>query len=158
MFLLKEAEKLQPSLPISGRILGVDFGLKQQGIAIGESDTYNVQPLAIIRARSRKKSINAVLEIIAKWQVRIVVFGYPMQQEGQYYKSNSAILMSLEKYIQTLQKQYKLPVFLFNEHFSSQQARYCNKLTLNQREYSQIDDLAATIILQNWFANLAQLK
>ncbi len=65
------------------RILGIDFGFKRIGIAIGESEVGIVSPRSAMQASGSLKTDAATLSKLArKEEVQAIVLGLPIEETG----------------------------------------------------------------------------
>ena len=62
-------------------VLGIDFGQKRIGLAIGQSFTGNANPLKVIG--NNKDTLNQLQQIIKEWQINRVVMGLPLTMDGE---------------------------------------------------------------------------
>ena len=136
-------------------VLGIDFGTRQQGLAVAEMATENVQPLQVVRASNRKQAIEQIVHIGKEWNIVAYVIGYPSSICGDNcYSTNRSLQQSLKRFVHELSQCHPLPIFFEEEHFSSVEARQIKKTYNLQRNDDRVDDLAAAVILQRWVATL----
>jgi putative Holliday junction resolvase len=64
------------------RLLGVDLGTKRIGLAVGDTVTGVVQPLATIRRSEIERDAQTVGTLIAEQRVDELVVGYPLNMDG----------------------------------------------------------------------------
>ncbi len=131
-------------------VLGIDFGSKRIGLSIGQTLTQSAQPLDTLA--NNKQVFDNLIEIIKEWQVKQLVLGLPLDMDGQ----EQEITRQVKNFAKKLTRYTRLPVDFMDERLSSfeaerrfQQLRQ-NKL-IKAKNKSQIDALAAQIILQSWF-------
>lgn len=129
-----------------GTILGFDFGLKKIGIATGQTITYTAKPLSIITAQNGIPDPDVITKLFAEWQPVACVVGLPFNADG----SASDLVPKAKKFGNRLNANFKVPVFFFDEHLSSHEARQ----VYNKKSKAPIDDVAAMIILESWLQTL----
>ena len=62
-------------MPASGTILAFDFGLRQIGVAVGNSVTSTSQALTTLAAHDGTPDWAAVTDLVAEWQPGLLVDG-----------------------------------------------------------------------------------
>lgn len=122
------------------RFLGVDYGLKKIGLAVGDDETGLAFPHVVIPAG---EDAPQRLKAIAKEQgIDAFVAGIPIPTEAHYSEEQLNLTLA---FVSSLKAATKLPVHLVDEQFSSAEARRM------QKEYgvkAPEDAVAAMIILQ----------
>ncbi len=133
-------------------ILGVDFGLKRVGLAIGQTLT---RQAAEMKTLQNTGDLLAQLQsIIEEWQIRRVVVGWPLKMDGE----DQAITKKTRQFAEALQQRTGVEIDYVDERLTSRDAnqRFIelrqSGLT-RQSNKEKIDALAACIILQSWFDN-----
>ena len=124
------------------RILGIDYGRKKLGIAIGDKETKFAEPLSVIRYSSPEEGFTKTEQIVKVEQAGQVVIGV---SEGLSAEEAKNFGEKLKKVIQ-------IPVFYFDETLSTMEAQ---KLSLEagikrKKRKSMEDAYAAALILQNY--------
>jgi putative Holliday junction resolvase len=119
------------------RYLGVDWGEKRIGLALGDSETGIATPYKVV------KNIADIIKVIKEEDVNQIIVGKPLSI------SNSKFQISNEfnDFIKLLENSASIPVKLFDERLSSQAA---DKLTGDRKTKAGRDELAAMIILQGY--------
>ena len=74
-------------------LLGVDYGTKKTGLAIGQSVTRNSRPLKVLY----NNYIKEIKNVIDEWDIDIVVIGYPK------YKKESSIHKEIKSFAKNIQ-------------------------------------------------------
>lgn len=119
--------------------LGIDWGEKRIGLAIGNSETKLASPLGVA------KDIDELKKIIIKEKIDKLILGEPVNNQMQ--KINKPFL----DFVKLLEKEINLPISLIDERFSSQAA---DSLDPDARRDGKRDEIAAMIILQSYFDTL----
>ena len=131
--------------------MGIDFGIKKIGIAIGQIITTKTTPLKIINNYNNKINWTEIHNIIENWKPNVIVIGYP------YCKKKGALIKKLDKFIEDLNDRYKdsIQILTFSEVLSTEESKIIyNDMRKSNYKISQkvnLDDLSASIILQSWF-------
>jgi putative Holliday junction resolvase len=131
--------------------MGIDFGSKKIGFAIGQLITAKSSPLGIVINKNNQVNWTDIQHLIDKWKPDVIVVGYP------YALKKNKFLESLDNFIQDLTNMYKdtIQISVFSEVLSTEESkeRYANirKSDYNISKKDNLDDLSASIILESWF-------
>lgn len=130
------------------RILAVDPGEKQIGLAISDPTGTIANPLLIFKHQSNSKNLEIILEQICRLEVDLVIIGQSLDEEGV---PNFAGKRS-QKMAESLKKQTPIPVLLWDESLSTMEARNTRIIlgVPRKKRHGHMDDLAAAIILQSY--------
>ena len=126
--------------PLSGVVIGFDFGLKRIGVAIGQTVTQTASPETIVSSRDGQPDWAHITKLFESWKPVAILVGLPMRLDG----SEQALTQPARKFGQRLSGRYQRPVFYIEEQLSSIEAES------RQLKSQHIDDHAAQIILENW--------
>ncbi len=132
---------------IEGRLLGIDHGLKRIGLAVSDASGLVARELTIIKRKSKAEDFARINHIAAEQRVIALVVGLPTNYEAAPGKHTQADTVRL--WVERLRETTALPVVLWDEQLSSEDAR---ELARQQRRKptEPIDDLAARVILQSY--------
>ncbi len=117
-------------------LLGLDYGIKRVGYAIGDAKTKIVSPGKILN--NDKNLIKNIVNIVKSYNISTIVLGYPITLKGK--EGQRAILVKAFK--EELEKEINIPIYLYDERFSTVRAKELNKKNL--------DAIAAYIILSDF--------
>ena len=131
--------------------IGIDFGLSNMGIALGQSITKMAAALKTIHIKNKKFKWGELDEIIKQWQPAAIVIGLPLTEDGEH----QLITKQASNFAKKLIIRYKIPVFEIDERYSSMQAQddfaEARKSGNAKRKHSKnLDAHAAKNILQRW--------
>ena len=130
------------------KILAVDHGEKRIGLAVTDSTGSIASPLKVIKHVSRLIDAAEVAELAIQNEVELVIIGQSFDEQGH---PNSAGRRA-ERFAETLKTQTKIRILLWDESFSTQEAR-ATRIEMGVRRKKRgghLDELAATIILQSY--------
>lgn len=130
------------------RILAVDHGEKRIGLAISDPTGTIANPLTVIQHVSRAVDAAQVAAIAAEHGAGLVVIGQSFDEAGQPNLAGRRAA----RFAQALREQTDLPVELWDESFSTQQARAAriHMDVSRKRRSGHLDEIAATVILQSY--------
>lgn len=131
-------------------LLAFDFGKKRIGVAIGQTITQTARPLVTLSAEDGKPDWQAVTALIKKWQPDAFVIGIPLNMDG----TEQPLTQFARGFANTLKEQYNLPVFEMDERLTTKDARerLFAEGGYKALQSGLVDQVAAQLILQNWFA------
>jgi putative Holliday junction resolvase len=130
------------------RILAVDPGSKNIGIALSDPTSTFANPLTLIKHVSRAVNAGAILELAVKHEVGKIVVGQSLDEDGQpTFEGRRAARLAAE--IRSLSD---LPVELWDESLSTVEARQAQIAigSPRRKRKGHLDDLAAAVILQSF--------
>jgi|TARA_X000000950_G_scaffold249490_1_gene309401 putative Holliday junction resolvase len=120
-------------------LIGFDFGLKRIGVATANTTTMIATPLTILRAHSGVPDWIAVSRIIDEWTPDLLVIGLPVNMDG----SDGELSSRAKKFARRLSARFNKRTVMIDERLTSHEAKKI-------RPDENIDDLAATFILETW--------
>lgn len=128
------------------RILGIDYGTKRVGVAVGDTEAKTAVPLAVLRIKNHESGIMGVVELVKQEEVELVVVGQggkgPMQAKVQEF------VKKLREFVR---------VEIADEHFTTVQIEKIMKGYGKERRHIDKDSAAAALILQGWLDNNAEM-
>ncbi len=130
------------------RILAVDHGERRIGLALSDPTATIATPLKVIEHISRPVDAAQVAALAAEYEAGLIVIGQSFDEEG---RPNLAGRRAA-RFAEALRSQTQLPVELWDEAFSTQDARaacIAGGASRKKRGGHQ-DALAAAVILQSY--------
>lgn len=130
------------------RILAVDHGEKRIGLALSDPTATIARPLRVIEHISRLMDAAQVATLAQENGVGLIVIGQSFDEEGQPNLAGRRAA----KFAAALREQTSIPVVLWDESFSTQDARAARiELGVSRKKRSGHQDaLAAVVILQSY--------
>jgi putative Holliday junction resolvase len=138
-----------------GRVLGLDVGERRIGVAISDPDRRFALPLHSVDGRDHASAIAAIAAIAVEDDAGEIVVGLPLSLSGEAGKQAEKATAFADE----LKERLGLPVHLWDERFSSQEAQRRvaeehqpsgtkGRRMRSKRVDADTDALAASIILQ----------
>lgn len=130
------------------RILAVDHGEKRIGLALSDPTGALASPLTVLAHVSRAVDAAQVAAIAAEHEVALVIVGQSFDEQGR----PNAAGRSAARFAEALRAQTNLPVEMWDESLSTQDARD-SRLALGlprKKRAGHHDALAAVVILQSY--------
>lgn len=130
------------------RILAVDHGEKRIGLALSDPTATIASPFKVIEHVSRLLDAAQVASLAAENEVGVIVVGQSFDEEG---RPNLAGRRAA-KFADALREQTQIPVELFDESFSTQDARAAviEMGVSRKKRAGHQDALAAVVILRSY--------
>ncbi len=137
-----------PSHQKPATVLAFDYGLKQIGVAVGNTLLGTTRSLTVLRARDGVPDWSALAALVAEWQPDLLVVGDPLNMDG----SVSELATRARKFGRRLHGRLGLPVTMTDERLSSYTAKQEQREQGHRGDYKAvpIDSYAAELILQTW--------
>ncbi|HXS73951.1 MAG TPA: Holliday junction resolvase RuvX [Rhodanobacteraceae bacterium] len=138
-------------------LIGFDYGTRRIGIAAGNRISASAQSLQALQAKGGEPDWQRVDALLAEWQPEALVVGLPLTLDG----GEQAVTLGARAFARTLQERYRLPVHLIDERHTSQEAarRFAAQRAAGlqrRRNATNIDSLAAVVILESWLSENAR--
>jgi putative Holliday junction resolvase len=133
--------------------LAFDFGLKQIGVAYGQTLTGSANGLSIVKASDGAPDWSQISFVIDEWKPDILLVGLPLNMDD----SESELSQRARRFARRLQGRFGLEVRMVDERLTSREAK--SMIHEDQRnsgrrgkvaDLTKIDHLAAALILQGW--------
>jgi putative Holliday junction resolvase len=130
------------------RILAVDHGEKRIGLALSDPTATIASPFKVINHVSRLMDAAQVANLAAENEVALIVIGQSYDEEGNPNLAGRRAA----KFAEALREQTQIPIVLWDESFSTQDARATRiEMGVSRRQRSgHMDELAAVMILKSY--------
>lgn len=125
--------------------LAFDYGLKQIGIAVGQTLTNSANPLTVIKARDGQPNWSEIEKIILEWAPQLLLVGLPLNMDG----TESEFCLRARKFARRLDGRFGLETKMVDERLTTREAKSRDGNRNSYRD-DPIDNLAAQIILESW--------
>jgi len=131
-----------------GRILAVDYGDKNIGLACSDELGLTVRPLPSMPNLGRRDLIHRLQTMVPEMDIRRLVLGIPFNMDGT--RGDSALRM--ERLEARLRAALKIPLAGVDERLSTVEALefWRTMSPKQQRKYRTVDSLAAALILERY--------
>jgi len=130
------------------RILAVDHGEKRIGLALSDPTATIASPFKVIEHVSRLMDTAQVANLAEENKVGLIVIGQSFDEEGMPNLAGRRAA----KFAEALKEQTQIPIVLWDESFSTQDAR-ASRIELGvsrKKRAGHHDSLAAVVILQSY--------
>ena len=136
-----------------GVYLGFDFGYKRIGVAVGQALTGSASPLSTLDAKLGVPNWEAVQKVLNQWKPLALIVGLPTCiDDSEQYTTSAA-----KGFARQLRKRFALSVHLVDERLSTVEARahLFAKGGYRKIKNSEVDSIAACIILEQWLQGIS---
>lgn len=130
-------------------VLAFDYGLKNIGIAFGQSITGTASELPPIKARDGVPNWQHIEQIVTEWRPQKLLVGLPFNMDD----TETALCPRVRKFANRLHGRLGLPVELFDERLTTRMAKEEASERGHHGHYASapIDSIAARLLLESWF-------
>lgn len=130
------------------RVLAVDPGEKRLGIAISDPSGTIAGPFTVLKHTARMVDAAAIAQIAMEQEAGLIIVGEALDDEGQPTPQSR----HAERLAEAIRSQVNIPVMLWDESGSTQEARAARiALGASRKKRSgHLDELAAAVILQSY--------
>jgi len=139
-------EKFKKNIDNNSRLLGIDPGKKNIGIAICDENKVVATPLKIIKKNKFQILLKEIQEIIKENDIKGIVIGNPINMDGSFGKASQ----SATGFAKNLSINITIPIVLWDERLSSEGSfKITRDLGTNVTDrVKKLDKNAAAFILQ----------
>ena len=139
-------EEFKKNIDNNSRLLGIDPGKKNVGIAICDENKVVATPLKIIKKNKFQILLKEIQEIIKENNIKGVVIGNPINMDGSFGKASQ----SATGFAKNLSINISIPIVLWDERLSSEGSfKITRNLGTNVSDrVKKLDKNAAAFILQ----------
>ena len=130
--------------------IGLDYGTKKIGIAVGQIITMDARPLKVIH-KNKGDLMEQLYMVINEWNPNVIILGYP------YANKKNNFMREVDNFYMNLMNKYKgqIDIVKFNEELSTEEGLLISKQlrqeNIIKKNKKNVDDIAATLILLSWF-------
>ncbi len=130
------------------RILAVDHGERRIGLALSDPTGTIASPLTVIKHVSRVLDAAQVAQIAEQHEAELIIVGQSFNEDG----TPNLAGRRAAKFAQALREQTNIPVEMWDESFSTQDALAAQiEMGISRRKRAgHHDALAAVVILQSY--------
>lgn len=139
--------------PHTGRILGLDWGLRRCGVAVSDEKRDFVFVREQINIKEQAELISAVLDLVQDDKIVGIVIGLPLHADG----TDSDTTKMVRQFADDLSKKTDLPIIFIEENLTSTMAEQEMTKKSRAKIKTELDSLSAKIILENAISVLKRI-
>jgi len=127
------------------RILGVDFGDRNIGLAVSDKLLITAQALGSYRVKNEEEDKKYFKDLVSKYEIEKIVIGLPLRMDG----TPGTRVQKTQKFASWLENVLKLPIVFWDERLTTKQALdILNQQKISGKKKKKLkDQISATIIL-----------
>ena len=129
-------------------ILGIDYGLKSAGFAVGEQITNSCSTYFSKKFKNRKELVEKIKNLITEWDINIIVIGLPLNMDN----SESEMSLEIRNFSKKLEKDINIKINFVDEKLTTYEAKQIMKDLNKNKQYIEKNNhgLAAKLILDSF--------
>jgi len=130
------------------RVVAVDLGTRRIGVAVTDGLRMTAQPLATIARHGGQRDLDAIADVVKRYEAGRVVVGLPLSPEGEVGRA----ARSVQAFVERLRGVLAVPIDLIDESFTTVEAQdVLLQADLSRaRRKEVVDRVAAAVILRRW--------
>lgn len=131
-----------------GRILAIDYGMKNIGLACSDELRFTVQPLESLQNLGKKDFLKKIRATVQTLEICELVIGIPINMDG----SKGASVDRIDGIVRSLKGALRIPISGTDERLSTVEALeiWRGMTPKQQKRYRTVDSLAAALILERF--------
>ena len=133
-------------------VLSFDIGKRRIGLAFCDALFITVSILPAVKRSNNFEEINTIKEYIARHNIRGLIFGLPLDDNGHMTKQ----AIDCQNYGHEITEKLKLPFNFVNEHSSTWAS--IDTYALKKDKSGLVDSYSAKIILEQWINEGPELR
>jgi putative Holliday junction resolvase len=130
-------------------VLGIDYGKKFVGYAVGNNISLSSSTYGTIFYKNQKNLFTDLKKLINDWDIQYIVIGLPLNMDD----SESEMSLFIRKLAKRIQKSLNIKCKLHDERLTTFEAK--ELMIENKKSSKQVisdnDGVAAKLILESWF-------
>lgn len=152
-----DLDKFARSVAAKKAIIGFDYGEKRLGVAVSDLSWTIATPYTIVHRQGWEKDWAAIRKIIAEKEIGGIVFGLPLQMNGQ----EGEVAAAVRKFAEKVAAAAELPCAFWDERLSS---TAMENFLIKEADMSRgkrkkvLDASAASYILQGFLDALQRVR
>lgn len=129
-------------------ILGIDYGLKRVGFAVGEQITNSCSTYFSKKFKNRKELVEKIKNLISEWDISTIVIGLPLNMDN----SESEMSLEIRNFSKKLEKDINIKINFVDEKLTTYEAKQIMKGLNKNKQYIEKNNhgLAAKLILDSF--------
>ncbi len=139
-------DEFKTNIERNSRLIGIDPGKKNIGIAICDENQIVATPLKVIKKNKIEQVIKEISSIISENSIKGIIVGNPINLDGSLGQSSQ----SATDFSKILSKNITIPITMWDERFSSEGSFKITKIldTNTSSKIKNLDKNSAAFILQ----------
>jgi len=130
------------------RVLGIDFGDRNIGLAVSDALLLTAQAIGRYRIQNKEEDKKYFLGLVSKYEISEIVIGLPLRMDG----SPGTRVEKTKKFARWLERTLNLPIVFWDERLTTQQAlKILSQQKIHFRKKKGLkDQISASLILSSY--------
>lgn len=138
-------------------VLGLDYGTKKLGVAVGQNLTNTATGIEVIPVRNREPDWSRLDALVQRWKPGAFVVGMPYNMDG----TENAMTAAAQHFALSVSARYDKHCYSVDERLTTREARDIARQNAERggkrpNDRAQVDALVAQLLLESWFADQAR--
>ncbi len=133
-------------------VMAFDFGLRQTGVAVGQTITLSARGVATLNCRDGKPRWPEVTALVDEYAPNVLLVGLPLNMDG----TPSTMSEAARAFAQKLSERCKLPAEMHDERLTTRSARSDLEAARASGRARSDHELAACLIAESWMRERAR--
>jgi putative holliday junction resolvase len=142
------------SAALRGTVLGIDYGERRIGVAVGELSLRIAHPVSTLHAASDRERLEQLAPLMQEWQPVLVIVGLPVHMDDGEQSREHPLAARCRAFARKLSRRFSVEVRMVDERLTSyaaDQELAAARVPAHQRRHV-LDQVAAQTILETFFA------
>tara|TARA_Y100000816_G_scaffold248719_1_gene197986 strand:- start:257 stop:664 length:408 start_codon:yes stop_codon:yes gene_type:complete len=126
-------------------LLGIDYGTKHVGFALGNTLTKSSENFFSFSYSKKNQLEQKILEICKEWEISQIIFGMPFNPDG----SKNDMCRKIEKFSKKLLSKVDVKIFYHDENYTSTDFKIETK-NENVKSFNNSHGFAAKLTLESF--------
>jgi len=142
------------SAALRGTVLGIDYGERRIGVAVGELSLRIAHPVRTLHAASDRARLEQLAPLMQEWQPVLVIVGLPVHMDEREHPGEHPLAARCRGFAHKLSNRFSVEVRMVDERLTSYAADQ-DLLAAHvpaHRRRQVLDQVAAQTILETFLA------
>ena len=147
------SQSFHKTVPSQGKLLGIDVGTKRIGLAMSDETRLLFTPTKIIVRKSNEKDFAEIKNLCVENKIVAIVIGFPINMDSTLNDMSQFVKKFATALDEFLGAQN---IFFADERLTSFAAKDISHSLNSRRKEKYYDDIAASVILQDFVSGVKQ--
>lgn len=139
---------------LRGTVLGIDYGERRIGVAVGELSLRIAHPVKTLHAASDRDRLQQLASLMQEWEPVLVIMGLPAHMDEHEHPGEHPLAVRCRRFAAKLSRRFDVKVCMVDERLTSHAADHALAAANvpAHRRRQVVDQVAAQTILESFFA------
>lgn len=135
-------------------LLGLDYGSKKIGVAVGQNLTHTAMGIAVIPVKQNVPDWEQLDALVQRWKPGAFVVGMPYNMDG----TENEMTAKAGRFMDALGERYQKPCHSVDERLSTREAREITRenaglIGKKYNDRTKVDAMVAQLLLESWLGS-----